>query len=268
MGHVRAAEIRPAESLSELATAINAEHQAGEADMESGFKRFQTAGLLLFKAKSECGHGNWLAWVKNNLKFGERRAQRYMALARARGADLDERWRVICGNGETEADLSQPKYDVTSYSAGPENGGQYDNEPASQPAKSAQPTKQTATPSRSAEPSPPVRSKAPWAQPASPSPSSKPTARERQEQEEFAEKVADKYHPMPADPTKAGRLTGPALTEFVTQLIGQFESGRDGLIAMRHHYGPGSPDWADTCVLIERLMQTQRECWKREPGKN
>ena len=84
MDHARAAEIRPAESLSELATAINAEHQAGEADMESGFKRFQTAGLLLFKAKSECGHGNWLAWVKNNLKFGvDRRRQLAQRLGRS-----------------------------------------------------------------------------------------------------------------------------------------------------------------------------------------
>jgi len=54
-------------------------------------------GELLHGQKAECGHGNWLPWVKNNLSFSERVAQDYIRfydrrkeLKSARVADLSE----------------------------------------------------------------------------------------------------------------------------------------------------------------------------------
>lgn len=50
-------------------------------------------GEDLIKVKALCPHGNWLPWLRVNCpKLSERRAQRYMALARKapRAADLSE----------------------------------------------------------------------------------------------------------------------------------------------------------------------------------
>ena len=35
-------------------------------------------GRLLTAQKAKCGHGKWLPWIKANLEFGDRQAQRYI----------------------------------------------------------------------------------------------------------------------------------------------------------------------------------------------
>jgi ParB family chromosome partitioning protein len=90
----------PGEELAALAAQINAEHAAGERAARRGMAHFRAAGLALLKAKAACGHGRWLPWLKANVQCSQRRAQRYMALAKCEAAsDLEDQWRVISGHG-------------------------------------------------------------------------------------------------------------------------------------------------------------------------
>jgi hypothetical protein len=102
MGHELplAAEVRPAADLAALAAEINAEHRAGEAAARKGMDHFRKAGAALLKAKAACQHGGWLPWLKKNCPdVAERKAQRYMALAKSDAAsDLEEQWRAISGH--------------------------------------------------------------------------------------------------------------------------------------------------------------------------
>jgi hypothetical protein len=105
--------VRPAEDLAALAHAINAAHIAGEAAARRGLEHFREAGEKLQKAKAQCGHGKWTDWLKKNLKFSPRRAQRYMALAKCDvTSDLEEQWRVISGNAREEAPPPLPVGEV------------------------------------------------------------------------------------------------------------------------------------------------------------
>jgi hypothetical protein len=95
--------VRPAEDLEALAAEINAEHEAGEDATCRGLEHFRRAGEKLLKAKEQCGHGNWLSWLKRNVKFSERQARRYMALAKSEpGSDLETQWRALYGRGADE----------------------------------------------------------------------------------------------------------------------------------------------------------------------
>lgn len=106
---------RPAETLFELAAQINAEHEAGKYATRQGLEHFRNAGECLIKAKAKCGHGKWLKWLETNIKFGVRRADRYMAFAKldvtSNLEDMEDHWRIICGNASSsDADSdSQPK---------------------------------------------------------------------------------------------------------------------------------------------------------------
>ncbi len=99
--------VRPADELAELASKINQAHEAGTQHSRRSLEHFRAAGEWLAKAKNALPHGEWLRWLKTNVKFSERRVQRYLALAKNDvTSDLEEQeaaWRQICGNESAEA---------------------------------------------------------------------------------------------------------------------------------------------------------------------
>jgi hypothetical protein len=85
------------------------------------------------------------------------------------------------------------------------------------------------------------------------------------ERAEFeAEHVHGPLPPSPAEVAAAGRLSGSALTAFVGAVLDAAERLVADLIALRGHYGGGSPEWADVCVLVERLNRVKIDCIRRE----
>src|SRR4051794_951662 len=95
--------IKPADDLQALAAEINAEHVAGDNAARRGLEHYRAAGEKLLQAKEKCNHGEWLAWVKANVKFSQEQARRYMRLAKSGvTTDLDEHWRIISGNAPKE----------------------------------------------------------------------------------------------------------------------------------------------------------------------
>lgn len=103
--------IKPVTTLAELAAEINADHEAGERASWKGVEQFRLAGKRLLQAKAlskaQHGHGHWLKWVEKNLRFTERQARRYMALAKSDvTSDLEDAWRILCGNDESAAHVS------------------------------------------------------------------------------------------------------------------------------------------------------------------
>jgi ParB family chromosome partitioning protein len=102
--------VAPAENLAALAAEINADHEAGEELTRRGLEHYRAAGEKLLLAKERCGHGKWLKWAKANLRFGERKAQRYMELAKCDvTSDLTEEWRRISGNALRDEGDGQPQ---------------------------------------------------------------------------------------------------------------------------------------------------------------
>ena len=68
-------------AMSNLADAINAEHQACKAALQATLDHAICAGDYLLQAKGELTHGQWLPWLKDNCHFSRRTAQNYMRLA-------------------------------------------------------------------------------------------------------------------------------------------------------------------------------------------
>jgi phage N-6-adenine-methyltransferase len=66
---------------SDLAERINALHGQALAAARTSIERAIECGRLLIQAKSEVGHGGWISWIRSNLSFGERQAQKYVRLA-------------------------------------------------------------------------------------------------------------------------------------------------------------------------------------------
>lgn len=94
-------------SLLCYAQEINAKYKAGEESTQKGLEHYRMAGFLLRAAKSQCGHGKWLEWLKENVVFGDRRARQLMALTKLEvTSDLEFEWRRIQGN--TKNDVSEP----------------------------------------------------------------------------------------------------------------------------------------------------------------
>jgi 16S rRNA G966 N2-methylase RsmD len=77
------------DTLESLATVANEAHACGEADVRKSLAHFRTAGEALIEAKRQVGHGGWMTWMKENLRFGYRQAARYMLLARSGDGKLD-----------------------------------------------------------------------------------------------------------------------------------------------------------------------------------
>jgi hypothetical protein len=119
-----AALVWPAEDLAALAAAINAAHQAGEEATRRGLEHYRAAGEALIRAKRQCGHGRWLGWIERHLRFGERQARRYMALAKSDvTSDLDAQWRIISGN----APPAEEKADADAAQASGGQDGRWDD---------------------------------------------------------------------------------------------------------------------------------------------
>jgi Protein of unknown function (DUF3102) len=77
----RPAIVKAVDGLAELATNINAYHAIAEESTRKGLVAYRNAGEALLEAKQKCGHGNWLAWLKKNVKFSNQRASECMRLA-------------------------------------------------------------------------------------------------------------------------------------------------------------------------------------------
>jgi hypothetical protein len=73
--------VRQVGDLKALAAEINRDHAAGEESTRRGLEHFRAVGEALLKAKKLVGHGQWLAWLKTNVHFSSRQAQRYMNMA-------------------------------------------------------------------------------------------------------------------------------------------------------------------------------------------
>ena len=70
--------------LTDLATAINAEHEQARQALLRGCEHAVKAGELLLEAKAKVKRGQWLPWLAVNCDVAERTAQLYMRLARNR----------------------------------------------------------------------------------------------------------------------------------------------------------------------------------------
>jgi hypothetical protein len=92
-------------TLTTLAARINKAHEAGEATCWKGLEHFRQAGELLTEAKASLKHGQWLKWLKANVRFSQQQAWRYMQLAKLPvTSNLEDAWRVLCGNEPTTAE--------------------------------------------------------------------------------------------------------------------------------------------------------------------
>ncbi len=70
-------------SISELAAAINREHQLCQGAYKASLLHARRTGELLLEAKFKIPYGSWLSWLKENCpKIPERTAQAYMQVVR------------------------------------------------------------------------------------------------------------------------------------------------------------------------------------------
>jgi hypothetical protein len=79
--HNPAPIVRAAEDRATHAALANRSHREGERLMAKGLVHFCTAGQALLRAKEQCAHGEWQAWLKANVHFSQQRASEYMRLA-------------------------------------------------------------------------------------------------------------------------------------------------------------------------------------------
>ena len=105
--------VRPADELAEYAHRINAAHEEGEQDTRRGLEHFRQAGEMLMKVRSRCPHGEWLKWLKANVKFSQQRASEYMRLAEGwgklpPGGSLKESLRILVQDQVKETASSAP----------------------------------------------------------------------------------------------------------------------------------------------------------------
>ena len=92
-------EVRPASSLAELATAINASHESLKGAISAGLTHARKAGQCLLAAKKQVGHGHWLDWLKKNITFSRSTVSNYIRVA--------ERWEeVVRSNVQPVAHLN------------------------------------------------------------------------------------------------------------------------------------------------------------------
>jgi hypothetical protein len=70
--------------LAELAGLINQAHGQCEEALRAGVGHALRAGELLLEAKRRVAHGQWLAWLKANVRCSPRTAQAYMKVARGK----------------------------------------------------------------------------------------------------------------------------------------------------------------------------------------
>ena len=68
--------------LPVLATKINNAHRQAREAAKVSLQRAIEVGEYLIEAKEQVGHGDWLAWLTDNVAFSDRSAQAYMQCAR------------------------------------------------------------------------------------------------------------------------------------------------------------------------------------------
>src|SRR5947209_3478429 len=90
--------VRADASLADLARRINAEYERHEAAQRASVKHALALGQMLLEVKRQVGHGGWLAWLKANVPFSERKARNYARLARE--------WPALEAKSAGPADLS------------------------------------------------------------------------------------------------------------------------------------------------------------------
>src|SRR5262245_36498432 len=66
---------------SKLAANINEQHKLARSCAEKAIDHAIRCGFLLLQAKGAVKHGEWVNWLKENIKFSERQAQNYMKIA-------------------------------------------------------------------------------------------------------------------------------------------------------------------------------------------
>jgi hypothetical protein len=81
-------------SLADLATRINAEHRAVAGALKSALAHAIAAGELLWQAREQLPHGEWLPWLKANCSIPERTVRHYLRLTKSREALTDENGNV------------------------------------------------------------------------------------------------------------------------------------------------------------------------------
>lgn len=150
------AEVRPAESLADLAALANSA-------AEKGVESLRAAGEALLKARALCKHGDWMGWLRKNIKYSPQHARRLMRLAEQKpprfdtGSHLDALADPVPWEDEPE---EEPPPESSNGTSGSIWSG---NNSAPRPVRS-----QTSGPTSPPPPPPPPAR--PWAQPASDAP--------------------------------------------------------------------------------------------------
>jgi ElaB/YqjD/DUF883 family membrane-anchored ribosome-binding protein len=78
------------DSLTNLASEINSQHEQAIQHAKSSLEHARRAGELLQQAKQQIEHGKWLDWLASNCKVSFRQAQRYLKVA--------NNWQAIAKN--------------------------------------------------------------------------------------------------------------------------------------------------------------------------
>lgn len=71
--------------VADLPTLADMANQTHDRALKAANNAVQYAidcGQILLRAKAQCKHGEWLPWLKENVRFDKSQAQRYMSLAR------------------------------------------------------------------------------------------------------------------------------------------------------------------------------------------
>jgi Protein of unknown function (DUF3102) len=95
---------------SNIAAAINTEHQQVEAAKSAVAQHACECGRLLLEAKETVAHGAWEAWVQKHCSFSMRTAQLYMCIYREISADPAKAQRVAdLSLREIDREMASPK---------------------------------------------------------------------------------------------------------------------------------------------------------------
>jgi len=117
--------VRPANELATLASQINAEHEAAVGAARNSLEHARAAGEALLRAKQRCRHGEWLPWLKANVRCDQKTAWRYMKVASewsklgtVPNLSLRDALELLASEEEREADLAQSEAEGASGVAG------------------------------------------------------------------------------------------------------------------------------------------------------
>jgi hypothetical protein len=78
------------QELTNSITEINRLHHQAQLSAQNAVEHAKAAGALLLKIKGEMKHGSFSGWVEQNLEVSLRQAQRYMAAAKGKTANVKE----------------------------------------------------------------------------------------------------------------------------------------------------------------------------------